>query len=159
MELSRRTENLITRINLKAVDCQPRSTTTRPGELTPCELAGTLAMLSHPRLKHLVLILSGIADQAAYKSIAQELVKAMPAFYWHKLIDHTDADQIKKLEMMIFIVIQQFASGTEWRATAKANALNISGQAYYKTWHSRFNDLNLLLIQWAHDADYELNRL
>lgn len=159
MELSLRTERLLSRVQLQAVDHSPRTTGTQPGALTSSECAGILAQLSQPKFKHVVMVLSGMADQTAYQSLARELVNHFRVFGWSHFIDLNDPVTLTKVETMVFIVIQQFAQGKGWQATTKANALGITGRAYYKTWNSRFSDLNLLLVQWAHDADYELNRL
>ena len=159
MELSLRTERLMSRFQLQAVDCTPRSTGTQPGSLNNGESAGLLALLSQPRYKHVVLLLGGVADQYTYQALARELLDHFQLFGWSHFIDLSDQDCASKVEAMVFIVIHQLAHGKGWQATTKANALGLTGRAYYKTWHTRFNDLAQLLVQWAHDADYELNRL
>ena len=153
MELSYRTENFLKRITLSAVDYTPSTGTTRPGALTPCELAGVLAGLPNEREKLVMLLLAGAGDQRVYSGLIKELIKSVDSLPWVGLIKEGDPEQATKLGVAAFLAVQELQGQTRMNANQKANALGISNQCFYKTWRGRIDDFNRLLMQWAHDAD------
>lgn len=158
LDLSYRTEKFLSRLSLQSVSVEPRATTTRPGALNACECSGELAKLSHSRLRHVMMIVAGIANEQTYTRMAWEITGELPSMDWYAQINPSDTDQAARLENIINFAICQLA-GQQAKAEHKGAALGISTRGYNKTWRPREADIYQLLIQWAHDADYEINRL
>ncbi|MDY0136361.1 MAG: hypothetical protein RBS36_04240 [Thiomicrospira sp.] len=158
LDLSHRTENLISRLSLQAVNAEPRATTTRPGALNACECCGILAQLSHSRFRHVFMIIAGIANEQTYTRLAWEVSGYLHQFGWAQNLDQANTDQVTKLAHVINFAICQLA-GQQTKTARKAAAMGITTRSYNDTWRTREDDIYRLLIQWAHDADYEINRL
>ncbi len=158
LDLSHRTEQFLNRLSLQAVNAEPRATTTRPGALNACECGGILAQLSHSRFRHVFMVIAGIANQQTYTRLAWEVSGYLHQFAWAQNLDQANADQMTKLAHVINFAICQLV-GQQAKTTHKAAALGITTRAYNQTWRTREDDIYRLLIQWAHDADYQINRL
>ena len=159
MELSRKTENFLNRVSLRAVDCEPSTGSTRPGELTAGEFAGMLALLPNERERLVLLLLAGMGDQFVYRGLVSELVDSVDRFDWGRLIHSADESQAIKLNMAAFLAVQELTGQNRMNASQKANAIGVSNQCFYKTWRNRIDDFNRLLMQWAHDADAQVCRV
>lgn len=158
MELSNRTENFLKRITLSAVDYTPSTGTTRPGGLTPGELAGTLSCLANEHEKQIILLLAGLSDHQVYYVLSEQLIKSVTTLSWGRLINQCDQKQAYKLKVAAYLAINEISGQNRMNASEKANALEISNQCFYKTWRGRIDDFDRLLMQWVHDADAQIFR-
>lgn len=155
MEISARSENLLTMIRVGAAGGDGSAPGTNP-DIKKSDVLAALGCLKANEYLALDLFSSLTGDACVRIELQIEIRKHLYKFAWFDEKKMQSSDYRAKLSRVIGYAIDELSGGKPVPKIRKADSLLIRPKSYYENWVKKESDILSMLKQWASDGDRAL---